>query len=210
MTELIVHRGNNLKRVLVTVLAASAVALACSSSGGDDTDGGTATDGGDGGGGSGSDTGGSSGSDTGGSSGSDTGTVGNNCTDFAGAYDVTTEIVATDCSLGLHTITQPVKWTFTQSAPSCAFTMKNSVYPDCVYSGYFTMAAAGAKITWTQVVPDPIVASRTLTYTSEDLSISVSSGRIIFGSFNWSSSSPCTGTTNVCHGTVPAGCATPN
>jgi len=202
MTELIVHRGNNLKRVLVTVLAASAVALACSSSGGDDTDGGTATDGGDGGGGS--------GSDTGGSSGSDTGAVGNNCTDFAGAYDVTTEIVATDCSLGLHTITQPVKWTFTQSAPSCAFTMKNSVYPDCVYSGYFTMAAAGAKITWTQVVPDPIVASRTLTYTSEDLSISVSSGRIIFGSFNWSSSSPCTGTTNVCHGTVPAGCATPN
>ncbi len=198
MTELIVHRGINLKHVLVTALAASAVALGCSSSDGD-TDGGTTADGGDGG----------SGSD-GGSSGSDA-AADNNCTDFAGVYDVTTEIVATDCSLGLHTITQPVKWTFTQSAPSCAFTMKNSVYPDCVYSGYFTMAGAGAKITWTKVVPDPLVASRTLTYTSEDLSISVSNGgRIIFGSFAWSSSSPCTGTTNVCHGTVPAGCTTPN
>ena len=50
------------------------------------------------------------------------------CSDFSGTYSVTTEIVSTDCALGLHAISSSVTWTFAQTAPSCNFTMTNSLY----------------------------------------------------------------------------------
>ena len=198
MSELTVTNGRGrVTKALVVAAAVAATALACSSSssgGGQSTgaqDGGTSSD----------------------ASGATRDGGANDCTDFSGTYDVTTEVVATDCSLGLHAISQPVRWKFLQTAPSCDFHMNNSLYPDCVYTGYFTMTGTQAKITWTQVVPAPLVAGRTLTYTSEDLTIAAGAdggGGILSGTFAWGSSAPCTGTTNVCHGSVPAGCPTPN
>jgi hypothetical protein len=135
------------------------------------------------------------------------------CSSFAGSYGVTTEIVSTTCPLGLHVITQPVTWTFVQNAPSCSFTMTNSLYPGSVYSGYFTMAGTEAQVTWTSVVPAPLVSGRSLTYTSESLTIVPGvppATGTLSGSFVWSSAYPCTGTTNVCHGSVASGCLTPN
>jgi len=135
------------------------------------------------------------------------------CADFAGAYSVTTEIVSTTCPVGLHVISQPVTYTFTQSAPSCAFTMTNSLYAGSVYSGYFTMEGTQAKVTWTTVDPTPVVSGHALTYSSESLTITPAvapATATISGSFAWSSAYPCTGTTNVCHGSIAAGCLTPN
>jgi hypothetical protein len=135
------------------------------------------------------------------------------CASFAGTYSVTTEIVSTTCSVGLHVITEPVTWTFTQAAPSCSFTMTNSVYPGSQYAGHFTMVGTNAAVTWTSVTPAPTVLGATLTYTSEALTIVPGVGGApgtISGSFNFSMSSPCTGTTNVCHGSIAAGCLTPN
>ncbi len=135
------------------------------------------------------------------------------CADLAGAYSVTTEIVSTNCPLGLHVISQPVTWTFVQSAPSCAFTMTNSLYPSSVYAGYFTMLGSQATVTWTSVDPTPTVSGRALTYSSESLTITPAVGTAsatLSGSFAWNSAYPCTGTTNVCHGSVASGCLTPN
>ena len=128
-----------------------------------------------------------------------------NCSDFSGTYSVTTEIVSTDCALGLHAISSSVTWTFAQTAPSCNFTMTNSLYPTSQYSGYFTMEGAQAKITWTSVVPAPSVAGRALTYTGENLTISPGA---ISGSFDWSAVS-CIGTTNVCNGSAASDCLIP-
>ena len=142
-----------------------------------------------------------------------TGSAAATCPSLAGAYIVTTEIVSTTCAVGLHTITQPVTWTFAQTAPSCNFTMTNSVYPGSGYAGYFTMVGNNAKVTWTSVTPAPTVLGYTLTYTSENLTIVPAvapATATISGSFDFSMSAPCTGTTNVCHGPIPAGCATPN
>jgi hypothetical protein len=136
-----------------------------------------------------------------------------NCANFAGTYSVTTEIVSTTCAVGLHTITQPITWTFVQTAPSCGFTMTNSLYPSSQYAGHFTMVGTNAQVTWTSVTPAPTVFGATLTYTSENLTIIPAvapAAATISGSFNFSMSSPCTGTTNVCHGTIASGCLTPN
>ena len=136
-----------------------------------------------------------------------------NCSSFAGTYNVTTEVVSTDCSVGLHAISQPITWTFTQTAPSCSFTMTNSLYPGSVYSGRFSMVGAQARVTWTSVIPAPSVLGRTLTYTSESLTITPAvapAAATLAGSFNWSTASPCGGTTNVCHGSVAAGCLNPS
>ena len=128
------------------------------------------------------------------------------CADFSGAYSVTTEIVATTCRLGLHAITPSITWTFAQTAPSCSFTMTNSLYAGSQYSGYFTMVGAQATVTWTSVVPAPSAVGYALTYTGENLTISPGA---ISGSFDWSSAALCTGTTNVCNGSVATGCPTP-
>ena len=128
-----------------------------------------------------------------------------NCSDFSGTYSVTTEIVSTDCALGLHAISSSVTWTFAQTAPSCNFTMTNSLSPTSQYSGYFTMVGTQAMVTWTSVVPAPSVAGRALTYTGENLTIGPGA---ISGNFDWSAVS-CTGTTNVCNGSVATGCLTP-
>jgi hypothetical protein len=136
-----------------------------------------------------------------------------NCSSFAGTYSVTTEIVSTDCPLGLHAITQPITWTFVQTAPSCSFTMTNSLYPSSQYSGHLSMDGTQAKVTWTTVSPAPVVSGRALTYTSENLTIRPAvapATATISGSFAWTSAYPCSGTTNVCHGTVASGCLTPN
>jgi hypothetical protein len=125
-----------------------------------------------------------------------------NCSDFSGTYSVTTEIVSTDCALGLHAISPSVTWTFAQTAPSCNFTMTNSLYPTSQYSGYFSMEGSQTKVTWTSVAPAPVVGGRALTYTGENLAISPGA---ISGSFDWSAVS-CTGTTNVCSGSVATGC----
>ena len=147
------------------------------------------------------------------SSGGDGGTASDGCPSFAGAYSVTTEIVTTTCPLGLHVISTPVTWTFVQSAPSCNFTMTNSLYPKSQYAGVFSMDGTQAKVTWSTVTPAPMVSGRVLTYTSESLTISpaVAPATVgtISGSFDWNSAYPCTGTTNVCHGSVPAGCLSP-
>ena len=128
-----------------------------------------------------------------------------NCSDFSGAYSVTTEIVGTDCALGLHAISSSVTWSFAQTAPSCSFTMTNSLYQGSQYSGYFTMVGTQATVTWTSVAPTPSVAGRALTYTGENLPKGPGA---ISGSFDWSAVS-CTGTTNVCNGSVATGCPTP-
>ena len=127
------------------------------------------------------------------------------CPDFSGTYSVTTEIVATTCALGLHTISPSVTWTFAQTAPSCSFTMTNSLYAGSQYSGFFSMEGTTAKVTWTSVDPAPVVSGRALTYTGESLTIGPGA---ISGSFDWSAVS-CTGTTNVCNGSVATGCLTP-
>ena len=137
----------------------------------------------------------------------------NDCANFAGTYNVTTEIVSTNCPAGLHTISQPVTWTFAQTAPSCRFTMSNLLYPNAVYTGYFTMQGTAATVTWTSVSPAPVVAAHALSYTSETLTIHPAAGSAsgtVSGSFAWNSAYPCSGTTNVCSGTIAAGCATPN
>jgi hypothetical protein len=136
-----------------------------------------------------------------------------NCSNFAGTYSVTTEIVSTTCPVGLHAITQPITWTFVQAAPSCTFTMTNSLYPSSQYSGRFTMEGSQAKVSWTSVSPAPVVSGYALTYTSESLTIRPAvapAPPTISGSFAWSNAYPCTGTTNVCHGSVASGCLTPN
>jgi len=136
-----------------------------------------------------------------------------NCPNLAGDYSVTTEIVDTDCPLAKHAITQPVTWTFVQTAPSCSFTMSNSVYKTPVYKGYFTMDGTHAKVTWTDVTPAPVAAGHDLTYTSENLTIVpgvAPAPGTLSGSFAWNSAYPCSGTTNVCSGSIPAGCLTPN
>ena len=130
------------------------------------------------------------------------------CPDLSGSYSVTTEIVDTDCRFALHAISQPVTWTFEQTAPSCSFTMSNSLYPDAGYSGSFTMHGSKASVTWTSVEPAPTAAGHALTYTSEDLTVTGASK--ISGSFAWTSAAPCSGTTNVCSGTIEAGCLKPN
>jgi hypothetical protein len=130
-----------------------------------------------------------------------------NCSNLAGAYSVTSEIVATDCPVGLHVITQPITWTFVQTAPSCSFTMTNSLYAGSQYSGYFTTQGTQATVTWTSVNPAPTSAGYALTYTSENLVIAAPG--TLSGSFGWSSGYGCTGTTNICHGSVSSGCATP-
>lgn len=134
------------------------------------------------------------------------------CSDFSGTYSLTTEIVSTTCPVGLHVITEPITWTFVQTAPSCSFTMTNSLYPGSQYSGSFSMEGTQAKVTWTSVDPAPVVSSYALTYKSEDLTVSPAvapAAPSISGSFVWSSAYPCTGTTNVCNGSVASGCLTP-
>jgi hypothetical protein len=134
------------------------------------------------------------------------------CPDLAGAYSVTTEIVSTTCAVGLHVITEPITWTFAQTAPSCDFTMTNSLYPSSVYTGSFTMVGTQAKVTWTSVSPNPTVGGFALSYTSENLTISPAVSPAVStlsGSFVWHSGAGCDGTTNVCHGSVPSGCLTP-
>ncbi len=136
-----------------------------------------------------------------------------NCSSFAGTYSVTTEIVSTTCPVGLHAITEPITWTFVQTAPSCSFTMTNSLYPSSEYSGHFTMQGSAAKVGWTTVTPAPIVGGGALTYTSEDLTVHPAvapAAPTLSGSFAWSNAYPCTGTTNVCSGSVAAGCVSPN
>jgi hypothetical protein len=146
-------------------------------------------------------TGTGTGIDTGTGTGTGTGTVvvGDNCPDLSGAYSVTTEIVSTTCRLGLHTITQPDTYTFTQIAPSCQFTMINSIYPSSVYAGHFVVEGALTKVIWDS-------QSHALTYTAEDLTIAPGT---LSGSFTWHSGAACDGTTNVCNGSLPTGCATP-
>jgi hypothetical protein len=136
------------------------------------------------------------------------GDSGDECPSLAGEYSVTTEIVSTTCALGLHTITQPITYTFAQAAPSCDFTMTNSVYPGSTYTGHFTVAGSEAKVTWDSVDPTPSAAGHDLTYTGEDLAITLATSALA-GTFDWHSAAGCDGTTNVCSGTVPAGCATP-
>jgi len=134
------------------------------------------------------------------------------CPDLSGAYNVTTEIVSTTCPLGLHVITQPITWTFVQTAPSCNFTMTNSLYPTSHYAGQFSMVGTQAKVTWTSSTPAPLVSGYALTYTAENLTIAPAvppAAATLSGSFDWSSAYPCTGTTNVCSGSVASGCLTP-
>ena len=187
-----VVRGASPARFAI-VFGCAALAVACSGSSGD----GTTIAG----------TGGSAGT---GSGGADAGVDG--CPDLAGAYAVTTEIVITTCPVGRYVISQPVTWTFAQSAPSCAFTMTNSLYSSSTYTGHFRMAGDHAEVIWTSVDPAPKVGGRALTYTSESLAITPAAASptgVLSGSFDWSSAYPCTGTTNVCHGSVASGCLTP-
>ena len=111
------------------------------------------------------------GTDTGTSTGTGTVVVGENCPDLSGAYSVTTEIVSTTCRLGLHNITQPDTYTFTQIAPSCQFTMINSIYPSSVYTGHFVVTGDSAKVIWDSVSPTPVSGGYALTYTAEDFTI---------------------------------------
>jgi hypothetical protein len=137
---------------------------------------------------------------------------GNICPNLAGAYILTTEIVSTTCKIGLHAITDPITYTFTQTAPSCNFTMANTVYPSSLYTGHFVMAGSQAKVIWDSVDPAPSAAGYAFSYTAVNLVITpgatVATSTIV-GSFNWHSAADCDGTTNVCNGTVPAGCLTP-
>jgi hypothetical protein len=142
----------------------------------------------------------------------DSGVSSDGCSSLAGAYSLTTEIVTTTCPVGLHTITQSITYTFTQTAPSCSFTMTNSLYAGSIYTGHFVMAGTSAKVLWDAVDPLPTAASYALSYTAEDLTVTpatASAPSTIVGSFTWHSAYPCDGTTNVCTGSVPAGCLTP-
>ena len=133
------------------------------------------------------------------------------CPNLAGAYILTTQIVSTTCKLGLNTITQPITYTFKQTAPSCSFTMTASIYPSSTYTGHFVMAGGKAKVIWDSVAPAPTILSYALTYTGEDLTITpgtTAATSMIAGSFTWHSGADCDGTTNVCNGAVPAGCPT--
>jgi hypothetical protein len=146
------------------------------------------------------------------SDGPKTSASGDNCPSLAGAYSLTTEIVSTTCSVGLHAITEPASYTFTQAAPSCNFTMTNSIYAGSTYTGHFAMEGSQAKVIWDSVAPAPSVAGYALTYTGEDLTITPAAApatSTIVGSFTWQSAAACDGTTNVCNGSVPAGCLTP-
>jgi hypothetical protein len=74
------------------------------------------------------------------------------------------------------------------------------------------MVGTNAKVTWDSVVPAPTSAGYALTYTAEDLTIvpgPTPDTSALFGTFTWQSAAACGGTTNVCHGAVPAGCPTP-
>ncbi len=150
--------------------------------------------------------GGAAGADAGHDAGGDT----HDCVSVAGAYAVTTQIVsAPDCAVSVGRKTAAT-YTFTQTAPSCAFTMTNSVYPESRYEGVLTMQGAQVDVTWTTVVPAPLAGGYALTYTSEHLTITPASGATtasLSGSFDWSTSA-CSGTTNVCNGSV-ASCTTP-
>jgi hypothetical protein len=155
---------------------------------------------------------GGGGASGGGSSGGGGATT-DDCPSFAGSYQLTTEIVSTTCPVGLHALTQGVFWYFTQTAPSCSFTMTNSLYSGSTYSGYFSWDGTQGKITWTSVTPSPMVAGHALTYSSEDLTIipwSHGTPGTVWGSFDWSSAYPCTGTTNVCRGNAASSCLTPD
>src|SRR5450631_883322 len=134
------------------------------------------------------------------------------CPDLAGAYILTTQIVSTTCKVGLNVVTQPITYTFKQTAPSCNFTMTASLYSGSAYSGHFVMAGGKAKVLWDSVNPAPTILGSALSYTGEDLSITpgaTAATSTIVGSFTWHSAASCDGTTNVCNGSIPAGCPTP-
>jgi hypothetical protein len=134
------------------------------------------------------------------------------CPNLAGAYILTTQIVSTTCKLGLNTVTQPITYTFKQTAPSCSFTMTASIYPSSTYTGHFVMAGGKAKVFWDSVSPAPSILTYALTYTGEDLAImpgATAATSTIAGTFTWHSAADCDGTTNVCSGALPAGCPTP-
>jgi len=134
------------------------------------------------------------------------------CPDLAGAYSLTTQIVSTTCKVGLNVVTQSITYTFKQTAPSCNFTMTDSLYSGSAYSGHFVMAGGKAKVLWDSVNPAPTILGSALSYTGEDLSITpgaTAATSTIVGSFTWHSAANCDGTTNVCNGSIPAGCPTP-
>ena len=135
------------------------------------------------------------------------------CPNLAGAYTLTTQIVSTTCKVGLNTVTQPITYTFKQSAPSCSFTMTASIYAGSTYTGHFVMAGGKAKVFWDSVAPAPTILTYALSYTGEDLAITpgaTAATSTIVGSFTWHSAADCDGTTNVCNGAIPTGgCPTP-
>jgi hypothetical protein len=91
--------------------------------------------------------------------------------------------------------------------------MTNSLYPTSHYAGQFSMVGTQAKVIWTTSTPAPIVSGYALTYAAENLTIAPAvppAAAKLSGSFDWSSAYPCTGTTNVCSGSVASGCLTPN
>jgi hypothetical protein len=138
-------------------------------------------------------------------------TTNDGCPNLAGVYSLTTEIVSTTCKLGLHVITEAT-YTFTQTAPSCNFTMANTVYPSAKYTGHFAMSGSQAKVIWDLIDPAPSAAGYALTYTAVNLVITPGAtvaASTIIGSFAWHSAANCDGATNVCNGAVPAGCLTP-
>jgi hypothetical protein len=194
--------GRNIMTRLLARIAFSVFVLGC---GGSSSSQGPAGSGGSGG-TSPADSGISGGTGTGDSGSGGTGPI-DNCSDFSGPYSVTTEIVSTTCPLGLHVTTPSITWTFAQTAPSCSFTMTNSLYPSSQYSGYFTMVGTQATVTWTSVAPAPAAVGGALTYTGENLTIGPGA---ISGSFAWNSAYPCTGTTNVCNGSAVSDCLIPN
>jgi hypothetical protein len=149
---------------------------------------------------------------SGSSDGDKSGNDGTGCPSLAGAYTLTTQVVTTTCRVGLNTITQPVVYTFTQTAPACTFTMTNSVYTGPTYTGHFAMEGSNAKVVWDSVSPAPTAAGYALTYTAEDITIipgATQATSVISGTFSWTSAAACEGTTNICNGAVPAGCPTP-
>jgi hypothetical protein len=139
----------------------------------------------------------------------------NGCPNLAGAYSVTTQIVNMNpCKVGLNTITEPITYTFKQTAPSCSFTMAASIYPSSNYSGHFVMAGGKAKVIWDSVDPAPTILGYAVSYTGEDLTITpgtTAATSTLAGSFTWhvTTTTGCDGTTNVCSGSIPAGCPTP-
>jgi len=137
--------------------------------------------------------------------------IASGCPSLAGAYRVTTDIVATTCGAEWLDLTTAAVYTFVQAAPSCSFTMTNSVYAGSVYSGHFVMAGSNAQVLWDSVNPAPSVLGNALTYTSESLTITpgaTQAASTLVGSFAWQSAANCGGTTNVCNGSVTS-CPTP-